>query len=89
MGEIKCSDEKSWNAALVIWRVVSRNNGRCRLDTTEDDDGSDGIDKSAYIFDKRRCSAMDDIAVLDSMHAAAILQQGSRMIMTAATMNVQ
>lgn len=35
----------------------------------------DRIDKSAYVFDERRClTALDPIGIFESMHAAAILQ---------------
>ncbi|CDH60289.1 predicted protein [Lichtheimia corymbifera JMRC:FSU:9682] len=61
---IKYSDERSWNVALVTWLVVGRND---HVDTAEDDDGLAGIDEG--------CSTtMDDIGVLDTMQAAAILQ---------------
>ncbi|CDH56457.1 predicted protein [Lichtheimia corymbifera JMRC:FSU:9682] len=66
MDAIKCSDEISWNVALVTWRVFRRNH---HVDTVEDDDGLDGL----YLVE--RCfTAMDVIGTLKSMHAAAILQ---------------
>ena len=72
---IKRSDEKSWNVALVTWRVISRIDGSCHVNTAEDDDGLDGIEKRAYIFDERRCfTAMDDIGILEPKHTAPTLQ---------------
>ncbi|KAJ8657176.1 hypothetical protein O0I10_006991 [Lichtheimia ornata] len=76
MDGIKCSDEESWNVALVTCRVVvSRNDGSCHVDTAEDgDDGLDDIEELAHIFDKRCFTVMDGIGVLDSMDSAATLR---------------
>ncbi|CDH60714.1 predicted protein [Lichtheimia corymbifera JMRC:FSU:9682] len=63
MDAVKCRDARSWNVALVTCRVVSMYDGSYYLVTAGDDDG----DERAYI-------SLDDIGVLDSMHAAAIFQ---------------
>ncbi|CDH60721.1 predicted protein [Lichtheimia corymbifera JMRC:FSU:9682] len=65
------------NVALVTWHVVSKNNGPCRVDTAEVDDGLDGIDKSACIYEGC-CTATDDIGELDTMHAAIIFQSWTK-----------
>ncbi|CDH50767.1 predicted protein [Lichtheimia corymbifera JMRC:FSU:9682] len=72
MDAIKCSNVESWNVALATWLVVSRNDGLCHVDTAEEYDGLDGMDKRSYIFDERCLTTMDDIETLKSMHATAI-----------------
>ncbi|CDH50657.1 predicted protein [Lichtheimia corymbifera JMRC:FSU:9682] len=62
MGAIKCSKVDSWNAAVVTWRVVSRNDELYHVGPVEDDDGLDGMDTRPYIFDENRFTTMDDIA---------------------------
>ncbi|CDH51894.1 predicted protein [Lichtheimia corymbifera JMRC:FSU:9682] len=70
------------------WNTVSKDDGSRQLDTAEDDDGLDGIVEWAFIFDEGWLVAMDTIGILGSMHAAAILHHGSRMmLMVAATQN--
>ncbi|CDH61466.1 predicted protein [Lichtheimia corymbifera JMRC:FSU:9682] len=71
MDAIKCSNVESWNAALVTWLVVSRNDELYHLDPVEDDDGLDGMDKRSYIFDETGVTTMDDIATPKSMHATS------------------
>ncbi|CDH55958.1 predicted protein [Lichtheimia corymbifera JMRC:FSU:9682] len=65
MDAIKCSDEESWNVALVTWRIVRRNNGSYHVDTAGDNDGLDGVVEWAFIFDGRRFAGMDHIGMLD------------------------
>ncbi|CDH60316.1 predicted protein [Lichtheimia corymbifera JMRC:FSU:9682] len=59
---------------VITWRVVSRNNGSCHVDTAEDDDGPVWIDEMYYILPKGAFTALDAIGILKSMRAAAILQ---------------
>ncbi|CDH60014.1 predicted protein [Lichtheimia corymbifera JMRC:FSU:9682] len=90
MDAIKCSNVESWNVALATWHVVSSNE---HVDTAEDDDGLDeldeldGMERRAYIFDKRGFTTMDDIAISKSMHATATLTIMDEDAMTAATKN--
>lgn len=59
----------SWNVALVACHVASKDDGSHPMDTAEEEDGSDEIDEG--------CStAMDDIGILDYMHAATIFKHG-------------
>ncbi|CDH48424.1 predicted protein [Lichtheimia corymbifera JMRC:FSU:9682] len=80
MDAIKCSNVESWNVALATWLVVSSNE---HVDTAEDDDGLnelDGMETSAYIFDKRAFTTVDNIATFKSMHATAtftIMDEGA------------
>ncbi|CDH58480.1 predicted protein [Lichtheimia corymbifera JMRC:FSU:9682] len=84
MNEIKCSNVESWNVALATWLVVSSNE---HVDTAEDDDGLDGVEMRAYIFDKRGFTTMGDIATFKSMHATATFTIMDEDAMTAAINN--
>ncbi|CDH53806.1 predicted protein [Lichtheimia corymbifera JMRC:FSU:9682] len=87
MDAIKCSNVESWNVALATWLVVSSNE---HVDTAEDDEGLDeldGMETRAYIFDKRGCITMDDIATFKSMHATATFTNLDEDAMMAATKN--
>ncbi|CDH50693.1 predicted protein [Lichtheimia corymbifera JMRC:FSU:9682] len=56
-----------------IWCVVNRDEGSYYVDSTDDDDGLDGIDKRAHIFDEWYFTAMDGIRIFKTAYAEMYL----------------
>ncbi|CDH50806.1 predicted protein [Lichtheimia corymbifera JMRC:FSU:9682] len=55
------------------WCVVNRDEGSYQVHSAEDDDGLDGIDKRAHIFDESYFTAMDGIRIHKPTYAEMYL----------------